>query len=142
MDGDLLVGAGIVIPAHELHWRFSRSSGPGGQSVNTTDSRVQVTLDVAASPSIPEPARQRALRRLEGRLVDGCLTVSSSESRSQWQNRRLALIRMAEILDSATAPSARPRRATRPTRASRERRLAGKRIRSETKRLRQSTSDD
>lgn len=142
MDGDLLVGAGIVIPAHELHWRFSRSSGPGGQSVNTTDSRVQVTLDVAASPSIPEPARQRALRRLEGRLVDGCLTVSLSESRSQWQNRRLALIRMAEILDSATAPSARPRRATGPTRASRERRLAGKRIRSETKRLRQSTSDD
>lgn len=142
MEGDLDVGHGIVIPAHEMQWRFSRSSGPGGQGVNTTDSRVQVTLDLAASPSIPEAAKQRALRRLEGRLVAGSLTVASSESRSQWQNRRLALIRLAEILDRATAPVPLPRRPTRPTRASRERRLAGKRIRGETKRLRRSANDD
>ena len=142
MDDDLEVRPGIVIPAHELQWRFSRAGGPGGQGVNTTDSRVQLTFDVARTASLAEPVRQRALRRLEWRLVDGCLTVTSSESRSQWQNRRMALRRMADILAAATAPAPRPRQATRPTRASQERRLREKRSRGQTKRLRGSTADE
>lgn len=142
MDDDLVIRPGLVIAGHELQWRFSRSSGPGGQGVNTTDSRVQVTFDIETSPSLSEGVRERALRRLEGRLVKGALTVACSESRSQWQNRRLALIRLQEVLLQATAPPPRRRQATRPTRASREKRLRDKRSRGETKRLRGSTSDE
>src|SRR5947208_11684641 len=83
----LRVTGSVVVPPHELSWRFSRSSGPGGQGVNTSDSRVELSLDIANSPAFPPVLRDRALRRLDGRLVDGVLTVSASEHRSQLRNR-------------------------------------------------------
>lgn len=126
---------GVVLPDDELRWRFSRSGGPGGQSVNTTDSRVELSYDLARG-SLPRHLRERATDRLAGRLVDGVLTVVASEYRSQHRNREAARARLAEILTDATAPPPAPRRATRPTRASRERRLAGKKQRAETKALR------
>lgn len=122
------------MPEAELEERFSRSSGPGGQGVNTADSRVELTFDLAASSSIPEPMRARMLVRLDGRLVDGRITVSASEHRTQLANRRAARDRLAEILREAAAPPPVPRRATRPTRGSQERRLQAKRSRSELKR--------
>jgi len=122
------------VPEAELEERFSRSSGPGGQGVNTADSRVELTFDLAASSSIPEPMRARMLLRLDGRLVDGRITVSASEHRTQLANRRAARDRLAEILREAAAPPPVPRRATRPTRGSQERRLQAKRSRSELKR--------
>jgi ribosome-associated protein len=132
---------GTVIPASELSWRFSRSSGPGGQSVNTADSRVELSFDVAGSPTLPEPLRQRAVERLGDRLVDGVLTIAASETRSQLQNRRLAVQRLQTMLETATAPPARVRRPSRPTRGAVERRLDAKRRRSKLKQQRRGVAD-
>ncbi len=127
---------GSVIPPEELTWRFSRSPGPGGQSVNTTDSRVELSYDLAGSDALPPALKQRALRALEGRMSGGVVTVTASENRSQLRNREAAAARLSALLTEATAPPPKPRRPTRPSRAARERRLADKQRRSEIKRLR------
>src|SRR3954451_12708700 len=101
MTTDLII-RGVRIPAAELSWRFSRSSGPGGQGVNTTDSRAEVSFDLAGTTALPDVLRARALRNLEGRLVDGVLTVASSEQRSQLMNRQTAARRLADLLVEAT----------------------------------------
>ena len=123
---DLPINGTLVIPASELGWRFSRASGPGGQGVNTTDSRVELVFDLAASQVLPEPLRQRALARLQGRLTAGVLVVVAAEHRSQWLNRQAAQKRLAELLRQAIEPPPPPRRRTKPTRGSQERRLAAK----------------
>jgi ribosome-associated protein len=133
---DLRVNGWLVIPAAELHERFSRSSGPGGQSVNTTDSRVELSFDVERSSALPDWARTRALERLAGRLTGGVLTVAASEQRSQLQNRQAARARLADLLRDAIARPPRPRVPTRPGRAANERRLEAKRSRAATKRNR------
>ncbi|MEZ5091549.1 alternative ribosome rescue aminoacyl-tRNA hydrolase ArfB [Nocardioides sp.] len=127
---------GLGVPAAELVERFSRSSGPGGQSVNTTDSRVELEYDVSSSDALTPAQRARAADRLVARLVDGRLVVVASEHRSQHRNRVTARERLAELLRAALAPPPPVRRATRPTRGARERRLEGKRHRAETKALR------
>ena len=132
---------GTTIPAEDLSWRFSRSAGPGGQSVNTTDSRVELSYDLARSTALPPVQKQRALRALAGRLADGVLTVTASETRSQLRNREAAAERMAALLTEATGPPPSPRRPTRPSRGARERRLADKRRTSEIKRLRRPDAD-
>jgi ribosome-associated protein len=132
---------GIIIPPDELSWRFSRSPGPGGQSVNTTDSRAELSFSVADSTALPPVLKERALAALAGRLVGGVLTVTANEQRSQLRNREAAAARMSALLTEATGPPPRPRRPTRPTRGSTERRLAEKQRRSQTKRLRRSTDD-
>ena len=141
MTGPLRVTRSVVIPERELAWRFSRSSGPGGQSVNTADSRVELSLDVARSTALGPVQRARVLERLSRRLVDGVLTVKASEHRSQLSNREAALERMAETLAAALAPPPPRRRPTRPTRGAVERRLADKKRRARTKRLRRSDED-
>jgi ribosome-associated protein len=141
MPGPLPVRGSVVIPEAELRWRFSRSSGPGGQGVNTTDSRVELSFDVAASTALGPTLRNRALERLAPRLVDGVLTVAASEHRSQLRNREAAEARLASILAEAIAPPPRARRPTKATKGSVERRIAGKKRRSETKRLRRPDVD-
>lgn len=136
MDDGLRIRGSVVIPAHELTWRFSRSGGPGGQSVNTTDSRVQLVFDLRNSPSVPEHLKQRALHRLGARLQDGCLTITASEQRSQFQNRRAAERRLVDILNEAMAPPPRTRRPTKPSRSANDRRIKEKKSRGMTKRLR------
>lgn len=136
MADDLRVNSWLVIPGGELHERFSRSSGPGGQSVNTTDSRVELSFDVQRSPSLPPRARDRALARLASRLTDGVVTVAAENERSQLMNREAARARMASLLREAVAPPPPPRVATKPTRAGRERRLESKRRRAQVKRNR------
>jgi ribosome-associated protein len=126
-----------VLPARELHWRFSRGSGPGGQGVNTADSRVELSFDLARSPSVPDHLRERALGRLRGRLVDGVLTVVAAEHRSQRRNRDAARRRLAELLREAFAPGPTARRPTRPTAGSTRRRLEDKARRAAVKRLRE-----
>ena len=138
---DLRVNSWLVIPAGELSERFSRSSGPGGQSVNTADSRVELSFDVARSPSLPDWARRRALDRLRNRLADGVITVASSGERSQLMNREEARERLAALLREAVAPPKPPRIPTKPGRGARERRLDSKRRRSEIKRNRRWTGD-
>ncbi len=127
---------GLEIPDAELSWRFSRASGPGGQSVNTADSRVELSFDVAGSPSIPPHLRDRATSRLRGRLVGGVLTIAASEYRSQYRNRMAARARLVDVLAEALQPPSPPRRPTKPSRGSRERRLAGKKRRGEVKAMR------
>jgi ribosome-associated protein len=127
---------GSVIPPAELSWRFSRSPGPGGQSVNTADSRVELSFDLAATSALPPVLKERALSALAGRLTNGVLTITASEYRSQFRNRQAAANRLAVLLTEATAPPPAPRRATRPSRGARERRLAAKKQRSEIKRMR------
>jgi ribosome-associated protein len=134
-DG-LEVRRGVLVPERELRWRFSRSSGPGGQSVNTTDSRVELSYDLAASSALGPVLKDRALAALAERLVDGVLTVVAAEHRSQLLNRRAARTRLAAVLRDATAPPPRARRPTRPSRSAQERRIAAKKRRGETKRLR------
>ncbi|MBD2549213.1 aminoacyl-tRNA hydrolase [Microcystis elabens FACHB-917] len=139
MSGDLPLGEGpglppgLVIPAAELGWRFSRASGPGGQGVNTTDSRVELVYDLAASDALPTALRERALRRLASRLTPAGLVVVAAEHRSQWQNRQAAQKRLAELLQAAMAPPPPPRRPTKPSRGSVERRLKAKRQRGSLK---------
>ena len=127
---------GMTIPAGELLERFSRSSGPGGQGVNTTDSRVELVYRPASSIAVAElseAARDRLLRRLETRLVGGQLVVVASEHRAQRQNRVAARERLIEALRTAAAPPPPTRRATKPTQGSQRRRLETKRQRSQTK---------
>jgi ribosome-associated protein len=132
----LVVDRGLTIPRTELTERFSRASGPGGQGVNTTDSRVELSWDVTRSTVLDDARRHRIMERLANRLVDGVLTVVASEHREQRRNRDAASERLAALVALALAPPPRTRRTTRPTGGSRERRLAAKKQRSETKRMR------
>jgi ribosome-associated protein len=127
---------GLVIPDDELTERFIRAGGPGGQGVNTTDSRVELRWDVAASAALTDTQRQRLLDGLSGRLVDGTVSVVASERRSQLQNRQAARSRLATLVTDALAPAPAPRRATRPSRAARQRRLESKRHRGDVKAMR------
>jgi ribosome-associated protein len=140
-DEPLRVTARLAIPPAELVERFSRSGGPGGQHVNTSDTRVELSYDVARSAALSALLRARALERLAGRLVDGVLTVTASDRRSQRQNRDLARERLAEVLREAVAPPPKPRRATKPHKGAVESRLDSKRRRGQVKRLRRDLDD-
>jgi ribosome-associated protein len=133
---DLPVSRALVLPERELHWRFSRASGPGGQGVNTTDSRVELSFDLAGSPSVPEHLRAREPVQRAGRLVDGVLVVVASEHRSQLRNREAARERLAATLRGATAADPPARRPTRPSRNAKRRRMDEKTRRGRIKRLR------
>ncbi|NLG45332.1 alternative ribosome rescue aminoacyl-tRNA hydrolase ArfB [Gordonia sp. (in: high G+C Gram-positive bacteria)] len=123
---------GLRVPASELVEQFSRSSGPGGQGVNTTDSRVQLSLDLSATTALDDAQRVRVLRNLAARLDGTVLTIAASEERSQRRNRVAARQRLADLLREAVAPAV-PRRPTRPTRGSQRRRLEAKTRRGVTK---------
>ncbi len=141
LDDDLVVTRSLVVRAGDLTERFSRSGGPGGQGVNTADSRVELSYDVANAPGVGPTVRARLLERLESRLVDGVLTIAASEHRTQLANRRAARERLVEVLREAAAPPPRKRRPTKPTRGSKERRLAEKKRRGATKQGRQGRWD-
>jgi ribosome-associated protein len=132
----------VLIAASELRWRFSRSSGPGGQNVNTTDSRVELVFDLIATRALSPALRARALQRLEARLLEGCVVIAASEHRSQWQNRMAAQRRLVELLQDALKPPPPPRRATKPSRGAVQRRLQAKQQRSALKRQRRARPDD
>ncbi|MFF5080827.1 alternative ribosome rescue aminoacyl-tRNA hydrolase ArfB [Actinoplanes sp. NPDC000266] len=139
---DVRVNDRLTIPAAELAWRFSRSSGPGGQGVNTTDSRVELSWDLAGSQALPDFLKERALAQLSSRLIHGVLTITASEFRSQLRNREAAAMRLATLVASAVAPPPRARKATRPSRGSVERRIAEKKRRGQTKQNRRSFPTD
>ncbi|GAA2032024.1 alternative ribosome rescue aminoacyl-tRNA hydrolase ArfB [Terrabacter terrae] len=138
-SGDLVLAPspglrhGVVIPAAELVERFSRSSGPGGQGVNTTDSRVELVFEPGTSDALTAAQRDRLAAALAPRLVGGRVTVVASEFRSQLRNRAAARERLADLLREGLAPPPAPRRATKPTRGSKERRIEGKKRRAQVK---------
>jgi ribosome-associated protein len=139
---DLEVSPALTIPAAELGWRFSRSSGPGGQHVNTSDSRVELIWNIAESAVLSDEQRSRLMARLRGRLVAGVLTVTSSVQRSQLRNREDAMRKLAELVNAGLAPDGPRRRSTKRTQGSHRRRLAAKGQRSETKQNRRRPPSD
>jgi len=143
MNDDLVhITDTVSIPMSELHFRFARSSGPGGQHVNRSATQVELLFDVAGSPSLDETQRQRVLRKLRSRIdKEGILHLFSQETRSQLRNREEVVGRFQELMREALHVPKR-RRPTRPTRGARERRLEGKRRRSETKRDRRPVPPD
>ncbi|MFI2777901.1 alternative ribosome rescue aminoacyl-tRNA hydrolase ArfB [Streptomyces sp. ALB3] len=134
MSGPYVIRGSVSLPEAELMWRFSRSSGPGGQHVNTSDSQVELRFDLAATDSLPEVWKARALDRLSGRLAGGVVSVRASEHRSQWRNRETAAVRLAALLAEATAPPPKPRLKKKIPRGINERRLREKKQRGDTKR--------
>ena len=139
--GPLRVTRSILIPERELKWRFSRWGGGGGGGGGTADSRVELSLNIETTTALGPVQRARALERLADRLVDGVLTITSQEERSQLRNREIARKRLADILASSVAPPPPRRRPTRATLGSVERRLAEKRRRAKIKRLRRPDED-
>ncbi len=137
----LRVTPALVVPEAELSWRFSRSSGPGGQGVNTADSRVELSWDVAGSAVLSAAQRARIEERLGRRMTGGVLTVAASEHRAQLRNRDAARVRLAALVADALAPPGPRRRATRPTRGSVERRIDAKKRRAGVKRMRRPPAD-
>ncbi|MFI5941212.1 alternative ribosome rescue aminoacyl-tRNA hydrolase ArfB [Streptomyces uncialis] len=133
MSGPHVIRGSVLLPEAELMWRFSKSSGPGGQHVNTTDSQVELRFDLAGTDALPQVWKDRALARLADRLVDGIVTVRSSDHRSQWRNRETAAVRLTALLAEATAPPPKARKPTRIPRGINERRLREKKARAETK---------
>lgn len=134
MSGPYVIRGAVVLPEAELVWRFSRSSGPGGQHVNTSDSQVELRFDLGKTQALPPVWKERALERLAGLLVGGVLSVRASEHRSQWRNRETAAVRLAALLAEATAPPPKQRRKSRIPRGINERRLREKKQRGDTKR--------
>ncbi|MEV0456969.1 alternative ribosome rescue aminoacyl-tRNA hydrolase ArfB [Catellatospora methionotrophica] len=141
MAEDLKINDQLVVPDSELRERFSRSSGPGGQGVNTTDSRVELSFDVERSHSLSDDLRQRLLERLAHRLSGGVLTVAASEHRAQLSNREAARDRLAALLREALAPPPPPRRPTKMSKGAKQRRLQSKKHRSAIKQLRRGAHD-
>ena len=135
-SGDLAVTGSLVVPSAALSWRFSRSSGPGGQGVNTADSRVELSVAPLDLTGLTDAQRQRLAARLGDRLVDGVLTIVASEHRQQLRNRQAARERLAAVLRAALAPPPPSRRRTKPTRGSQERRIEAKKQRGQLKKQR------
>ena len=141
---DLTINSRLVIPSNELKWRFSRSSGPGGQGVNKTDSRVELVFDIKRSAVFGPFQKQRLLEQLGNRCANGCLNIVASEERSQYQNRQLAMARLVNLLREGLKPPPKERKATKPTRASQKRRVSSKKHRGALKQTRQTkpSTDD
>jgi ribosome-associated protein len=136
------VEGGVWVPRAELTYRATRAGGPGGQHVNTSSTRVELAWDVASTPSLTDEQRARVMEKLANRIgADGVLRITASDSRSQHQNKEAVTARFAELLGRALHVP-RPRRATRPSRASKEARLQAKRVRSERKRNRSKSPFD
>ncbi|EWT02640.1 peptide chain release factor 1 [Intrasporangium oryzae NRRL B-24470] len=133
---------GLVIPAAELVERFSRSSGPGGQGVNTTDSRVELLFEPASSSALSEAQRDRLAEAWAGRLIAGRISIVASEHRAQLRNRAAARERLAALLREGLAPPPPARRATKPTRGSQSRRIEAKKRRGQVKAGRGRVTDD
>lgn len=136
MVHDLVVNKRLVIPSRDLQWRFSRASGPGGQGVNTTDSRVELILDLETCSVLGPVRRARLLESLGSRLSAGCLRVVAAEERSQWQNRQVAMARLSNLLREGLKPPPPSRKATRPGKGAVRRRLEAKKKRGDLKRQR------
>ena len=135
---DLRINSQLVIPSAELQWRFSKASGPGGQNVNKTNSRVELIFDLKASSALGPFRKQHLLNQLKHHLAAGCVRVVAADERSQYQNRQLALTRLAELLRMGLKAVPKTRKPTKPSRGAKQRRVQAKKLRGELKRTRQS----
>ena len=138
---NLTINTKLEIPANEIQWRFSRSSGAGGQNVNKTDSRVEIVFNVFESKTLTPYQKHRISIQAEIKLINGCICIAVQDKRTQYQNRQLALSRLASILRELLKPPPKKRRETKPTRSSQRKRVESKKKRGELKKSRQSKID-
>ena len=138
---NLTINSKLEIPANEIEWRFSRSSGAGGQNVNKTESRVQIVFNVSESKVLTPYQKHRISIQDEIKLINGCICIAVQDKRTQYQNRQLALSRLASTLRELLKPPPKKRRETIPTRSSQRKRVESKKKRGELKKSRQSKID-
>ena len=138
---NLTVNSKLEIPVNEIQWRFSRSSGAGGQNVNKTDSRVEIVFNVSESKTLTSYQKHRILIQNKIKLTNGCICIAVQDKRTQYQNRQLALSRFSSTLRELLKPLPKKRRETIPTHSSQRKRLESKKKRGELKRNRQSKID-
>ena len=138
---NLRINSKLEIPDNEIKWRFSRSSGAGGQNVNKTDSRAEIVFNVSESKTLTPYQKYRISIQDEVKLSNGCICIAVQDKRTQYQNRQLALTRLTSTLRDLLKPPPKTRRETIPTRSSQRRRLESKKKRGELKRNRQSNID-
>ena len=138
---NLKINSKLEIPVNEIKWRFSRSSGAGGQNVNKTDSRVEIVFNVSKSKTLSPYHKHRISIQDEVKLNNGCICIAVQDKRTQYQNRQLALSRLASTLRELLKPPPKNRRETMPTRSSHRKRVDSKKKRGELKRNRQTIID-
>ena len=138
---NLRINTKLEIPDNEIKWRFSRSSGAGGQNVNKTDSRAEIVFNVSESKTLTPYQKYRISIQDEVKLSNGCICIAVQDKRTQYQNRQLALTRLTSTLRDLLKPPPKTRRETIPTRSSQRRRIESKKKRGELKRNRQSNID-
>ena len=138
---NLTINSKLEIPANEIQWRFSRSSGAGGQNVNKTDTRVEIVFNISDSKTLTPYHKNRILIQDKTKLINGCICITVQDKRSQYQNRQLALIRLASTLRELLKPPPKKRRETNPTRSSQRKRIESKKKRGALKRNRKSNID-
>ena len=138
---NLPINSKLKIPVNEIQWRFSKSSGAGGQNVNKTDSRVEVVFNVSQSQTLTPYQKHRILSQKLFKITNGCICIAVQDKRTQYQNRQLSLIRLASTLRELLKPPQKKRRETRPTLISQRKRVESKKKRGELKKSRQSKID-
>ena len=134
---DLKITKTLVIPSNEIKWRFSRSSGPGGQNVNKIESRVEIIFDLEDSKVLNDYQKEILKRNLKNKLVNNTLRLAVQEHRTQLLNRQIALMKFSSILKNALNKQFKLRKSTKPTKESQKKRVAVKKKRGELKKSRQ-----
>ena len=134
---DLIITSRLVIPSRELKWRFSRSSGPGGQKVNKTNTRVEIIFNIEESKVLNDYQKKVLTKKLKTKLVNNCICLAVQEERNQLLNRQIAIIRISSVIRDSLKNSSKVRKATKPSKASQNRRLESKKKRGELKKNRQ-----
>ena len=134
---DLIITSRLVIPSRELKWRFSRSSGPGGQKVNKTNTRVEIIFNIEESKVLNDYQKKVLTKKLKNKLVNNCICLAVQEERNQLLNRQIAIIRISSVIRNSLKNSSKVRKATKPSKASQNRRLDSKKKRGELKKNRQ-----
>ena len=134
---DLIITSRLVIPSRELKWRFSRSSGPGGQNVNKTNTRVEIIFNIEESKVLNDYQKKVLMKKLKTKLVNNCICIAVQEERNQLLNRQIAIKRISSVIRNSLKNSSKIRKATKPSKASQNRRLDSKKKRGELKKNRQ-----
>ena len=134
---DLIITSRLVIPSRELKWRFSRSSGPGGQKVNKTNTRVEIIFNIEESKVLNDYQKKVLTKKLKTKLVNNCICIAVQEERNQLLNRQIAIKRISSVIRNSLKNSSKIRKATKPSKASQKRRLESKKKRGELKKIRQ-----